>query len=166
MSLIEKGNERLNNHKAVFKGLIKRKYYKFGYEDYYYITTSYNKPSFQEYTLTLNEGREEEFLSIELESPLLAEGEKIYLKELDTVVKVKERHRNSEGGYIYITDYIIKVLEDDESKSSKLEALEKQAEHETKEYERKLKANLKKIDDKLAEFNKAKIKKKWYIFWK
>ncbi|TWL39587.1 hypothetical protein CHCC15381_4153 [Bacillus paralicheniformis] len=55
------------------------------------------------------------FFEGEIDGDPLNVGEKIYIKGINDVVVIKDRYRNLNNESTYETDYIIKIIEDEET---------------------------------------------------
>lgn len=95
----------------------------------------------------------------ELENPPLSVGEYLYIKNLDKKVRVLDKAKSTEGGYIYWTDQH-EYIEDEETETTRLEA-----EKVKKEYEEYFEIRK---QQQIKQENKPKevTKKKWYEFWR
>ncbi|MEI2465136.1 hypothetical protein [Niallia taxi] len=156
----------MSKHTAIFRGLRERKMYKFGKNytgGYFFIPNNELKPEVYDTTVYLDNI---DFYENVMQNPPLEIGEKVYLEEFDKTIKIVDRERMSSGGYRYITGYVAEVVEDDETEKSRIEAFEKEADYIEQKQQKEIENSLKVIDDKLAEFDEAKIKKKWFVFWK
>lgn len=95
----------------------------------------------------------------ELENPPVEEGEKLYIAELEKTVIVKSKEKSTSGGYLYKTDFI-EIIEDDETEKTLEKAKEDQREFVEK-HEKKVE------EDDQEEVKAVNVnKKKWYQFWK
>ncbi|PHA03059.1 hypothetical protein COE51_01570 [Bacillus pseudomycoides] len=84
----------------------------------------------------------------EINEPLLEVGDYLYIKELNTKIQIEEKVRSTDGGYVYYTDDLSEVIEDELTEKS-LEKANKEFEDHIKKQEAQRKNN-----------------KKWYKFWK
>lgn len=151
----------MDKHKAIFRGLKERKLYRFGRREKYSIYYRLEEDP-EIYTYEVFESYAD-FLEIVIDNPPIEIGEKVYLNEIDKVLKISDRYRNSHGGYIYITNHVVEILEDEETEESRLKA-EKEQEQYLKHKEEKLKKQ--KMDEVSVTPIKTETKKKWYQFWK
>ncbi|GLI82541.1 hypothetical protein ANABIO32_02280 [Rossellomorea marisflavi] len=141
----------MEKHKAVVTGEVHLKRYRFG-SNYSYI---FNIGIYED-----SEYKESNVLwSGELDNPPVEAGEKLYIMELDKTVIVKSKEKSTSGGYLYKTDFI-EVIEDDETEKT----LEK-AKEDQREYVEKHNKKAEEDDQKEVIVDK-KNKKKWYQFWK
>lgn len=104
-----------------------------------------------------------DFLEILIDNPPIEIGEKVYLNEIDSILEIKDRYRNSQGGYIYITNRTVEIIEDEETENSRLKAVKEQEDY-LKYKEAKLKKQ--QMDEASVTPIKTETKKKWYQFWK
>jgi hypothetical protein len=138
-----------NSHKAIIKGNIVRKIYDYDYYIYdydYYIFGHSGKPSLKN---DIQKIGEETIWEGYLDMPLLKEREEIYISTLGETVKISHHVRTTENEFVYSTYHIVRTVEDEISKNSKLNA---EAEIEA-ERERRAKRR--------AEIE-ARYKKPWY----
>jgi len=147
-------------HRAIFKGMIERKTY---YFDHSYCYKTYNlnknrdKKLYYEYDIlpSCQFVKTVEFLEKEIDNPPIEIGEKVYIPELNLKIKVTDRVRNLDGGYIYSTNHVVDTLDDERTMQSKDEAKKQREEF------------LAYIKEKESKENKeVKLSKKWYQFWK
>lgn len=100
-------------HKAIVKGLVFRKKY------WFWLSLYGDAGSIREDREFV---REETLWEGEIDTPLLEQGECLHIKDLDVAVHIERRDRSTCGAYIYKTDHIIELLEDEKTLQSKEEA--------------------------------------------
>jgi len=137
--------------KVVFRGHIMRKMYAFEdgrsvYSVYYYMPYIYDTKQHVEY---------EKFHECTINRPPFEKDEKVFITDLNLEVKIEGIMRSTTDEYVYDTNYIVCVLDDDISSDNKKEA-------EQKLTEELVRYNNWKNPVLIAEENK----KKWYQFWK
>lgn len=80
------------------------------------------------YTADIYQGKEEiekvELFNGVIENPPLEVDDFVFIPELKKSVKVTGKSRNIEGGYVYYTDYVTEVVDDEQTQKSKKEAEE------------------------------------------
>ncbi|MGG3987289.1 hypothetical protein [Bacillus smithii] len=175
----------MGKHKAIFMGKKVRKIYKFEHNNF-----------LSKYSCWFDNENENQFVDwveiykCELDSPPLKEGEEIYIKELDETLYILDRLRSSDGQYIYSTDYIVEIIEDEFTKKSKEEANKKLNKYieelkifhkneietyrdEIQKFKEKIREKdeliirLKEKNEDIVRYNWNSINtKKWYQFWK
>lgn len=152
----------MDKHKAIFRGLKERKLYRFGRKDRdsFYYHRHQEDPEI--YTYEVFESYAD-FLEILIDNPPIEIGEKVYLNEIDSILEIKDRYRNSQGGYIYITNRTVEIIDDEETEESRLKAVKEQEEY-LKYKEAKLKKQ--QMDEACVTPINIEPKKKWYQFWK
>jgi hypothetical protein len=130
----------MEKHKAVVMGEVHLERYYFGGNGWY--------SSFR-YIAARGEYKENKVIwSGELDNPPIEEGEKLYIAELKMTVKITSKEKSTEGGYIYVSDHI-EMIEDEETQRT----LEIAKKHE-KEYE-----------ERIASEPKIEKGNKWWKFW-
>jgi hypothetical protein len=131
----------MNKHKAVVMGRVLLKRYYYCNDGWFGSLKSVNpRGKFKENKV---------IWSGELDNPPIKEDEKLYISELKTTVLINSREKSTEGGYIYWSDHV-EMIEDDETERTKKLAFKHQQEDE--------------------EMEKVVIvpetKKRWWEFWK
>lgn len=139
-------------HEAIFYGIVKRKVYRFDTKQYYYHSIyGRREPGFYSKNIKIED---KEFLRLEIDNPPIEINEKVFIEEINETIEIIDRVRNVKGGYIYYTQHVIEIIEDEETEKSRIEA-----EKEQKEYNENQKGEI--VQDFEQELNK-----KWYQFWK
>lgn len=157
----------MDKHKALIMGKRERKIYKFGIKDISTFGRFFNAEP------ELYETREfieyDEYYKCDIDNPPLEIGEKIYIDTLEEVLTVKDKARNTNGGYVYWTDCVIETIEDEITQKTKTEAENEQKEY-IKQKEEDLKREIKELEQKVEDYEeKLKViekTKKWYQFWR
>jgi hypothetical protein len=150
--------------KVIIHGEVHRKLYKFDrYKDYFGWSSLDREPQFYETTGFLKKAI---IWEGEIDNPPLEINEKLYISDLDETVIIIDRSRNSSGGYIYLTEFILEVIEDEETIISKINAESSQKNYLIQqEVQKQLKSDKEKHIQKyvgtLTDYNK-----KWYQFLK
>jgi hypothetical protein len=155
----------MEKHKAIFKGEKYKKLYEFDRGRRYRSRNSFwasptEEPVFYSYHRHVDYVM---FLEKEVDYPPIEKDEVVYISEIDQEVTIVSRVRNLDGGYIYTTNYVVEVFEDEETESSRLKSLEEQ-EHYNKQSKTDNEVKEKHIQkhvEILTDYNK-----KWYQFWK
>lgn len=139
------------SHHAILKAPKYRKLYAFyGYTTWYCISPhvgSYQGDWIADETIW--EGK--------LESPHLKEGDRIYISEMQKEVSIESVLRSTDGSVIYETDYKFDLVEDDETKLSKLKAKAEKISFDQKQLEKKLKQ----LEEETVVEEKSEVKKTW-----
>ncbi|TYS56360.1 hypothetical protein FZC83_01960 [Rossellomorea marisflavi] len=142
----------MDSHKAVVMGAVHLKRYRFG-RDYKYMFNI----GIHEYS----EYKESKMVwSGELENPPVEEGEKLYIADLEKTVIVKSKEKSTNGGYLYRTD-LVEIIEDDDTEKSLEEAKKDQREYIEIQNKKTKKESRDEVTVKADDKNK-----KWYQFWK
>ncbi|WP_137743374.1 hypothetical protein [Robertmurraya siralis] len=137
-------------HKAKVMGRVERKVYEFRWRYFNMPPHVNSKKEFIEH---------EEFWSGELENPPLEVGDSLFIEDKSIRVDILHKAKSTDGGFVYWTDYVIDMLEDEKTKNSKSEAEAQLEEYEKYLGERKEKQKV--------NLEKQSIEtKKWYQFWK
>ncbi|ARC58825.1 hypothetical protein CHCC20441_3901 [Bacillus licheniformis] len=119
-------------HKAKFEGKVLYKRYRFGAAPYWHFDhgaiemLEIYKPFVETKHCRLLEkgvyafvdrstGKQKMFFEGEIDGEPINVGEKIYIKGINDVVVIKDRYRNLNNEWTYETDYIIKIIEDEET---------------------------------------------------
>jgi hypothetical protein len=129
-----KGVTKMDKHKAIVFGEVRRVAY-YIYSDGEISETT----ELVEYE-TIFEGY--------IDNPPLEYASSIFIGDINESVRISKIARNIEGGYVYYSDHVVKVIKDDETLKSKKDAEEKS----------KIKIEKRRIE---AEQEKEKDKK-WY----
>lgn len=114
-----------HSHKAIIKGRIERKLYRFGNKPYKYYAWQYPKELYENNELI----REDVIWQGELDMPVLKYEDCIYIQELETTVRITSCLRTTENKYIYTTSHVIETFEDELTEKSWKEALEREQEY-------------------------------------
>jgi hypothetical protein len=140
----------VEKHKAVVTGEIHVMRYRFGSSYEYMFHIGIHEES---------EYKERKVLwSGELDNPPVKEGEKLYIEELDKTVVVESKEKSTSGGYLYKSDFV-EVIEDEETEKSLNAATEDQREFVERQKKKAEEASQKEMTLKHKN-------KKWYQFWK
>lgn len=138
-------------HKAKVMGRIERKVYKFGRG--YYSTLPH---VYEEKELI----KHEDVWSGELENPPLEVGESLFIETKSIKTKVLDKAKSTEGGFVYWTDHVIALLEDEETENSK-----KKSEVQLEEYEKHWEERRNKEKEVRLVKHPVEVRK-WYQLWK
>jgi hypothetical protein len=104
--------KKLTVKKSIFKQEIYRKIYNFlsnTCENKYSLYGNYNSYI----NINYEKIKEEEIFTLELEMPLLNEGEEFYIEELNKTVKILKRIRSSKENVCYYVER--EIIEDEET---------------------------------------------------
>ena len=152
----------MEKHQAIIKGqTLKLKYYPYRYQSFEMYrdnTATWMKRSKEDFV------KWDEIWTGEINSPLLEVGELFYIVDLELKVRITERIRTTSGSYIYETDHIIEVIEDEETRESEEETDKYIAESQRKEKEEKDE----KYEETLAHIRKYEEPQKertWFEKW-
>jgi hypothetical protein len=136
----------MEKHKAVVMGEVHLKRYRYDKRNFYF----HHREIY-----AYGELKEKKVIwSGELDNPPIEEGEKLYIAESNVTVVIESKEKSTEGGYVYWTDFV-SLIEDEETMTS----LEK-AKEDKKKYEEYLENQ----EDKSVKA--APSGKKWWQFWK
>jgi len=141
-------NNNNDNITSIFRGTVARKIF-IVINKYSQYNIYHDKPYIQGYKKFI---KHDIFYKCETEKPPFEAGEKVYINNLDLTVTIEEVIRSTNGEYVYNTDHYINIIEDEITKSSRIEA------------ERILEEELFKYNEHLS--GESKRNKKWYMFWK
>ena len=133
---------------SIFRGMVARKIF-IVINRYSQYNIYHDKPYIQGYKEFI---KHDIFYKCETERPPFEVGEKVYINDLDLTVTIEEVIRSTNGEYVYNTNYYFDIIEDEITKSDRIET------------ERILEEELVKYNECLSE--KLKQNKKWYQFWK
>ena len=137
-----------NNITSIFRGTIARKIF-IVINRYSQYNIYHDKPYIQGYKEFI---KHDIFYKCETERPPFETGEKVYINDLDLTVTIEEVIRSTNGEYVYNTNYYFDIIEDEKTKSGRIET------------ERILKEELVKYNEHLS--GELKKNKRWYMFWK
>jgi len=133
---------------SIFRGMVARKIF-IVINRYSQYNIYHDKPYIQGYKEFI---KHDIFYKCETERPPFEVGEKVYINDLDLTVTIEEAIRSTNGEYVYNTNYYFDIIEDEITKSDRIET-ERILEEELFKYNEHLSGELKK-------------NKKWYMFWK
>jgi hypothetical protein len=139
----------MESHKAVVMGRIERKIYKFHDRNSWYVGSVREDKELIEH---------KQIWDGDLENPPLEISDWLYVKSKGLKVKVLDKAKSTDGGFVYWTDHVIEIIEDNKTIDTK-----KEAESKKVKYDKWLEAK-QKSDSEVIE--KILIPKKWYQFWK
>ena len=137
-----------NNITSIFRGTIARKIF-IVINRYSQYNIYHDKPYIQGYKEFI---KHDIFYKCETERPPFETGEKVYINDLDLTVTIEEVIRSTNGEYVYNTNYYFDIIQDEKTKSGRIET------------ERILKEELVKYNEHLS--GELKKNKRWYMFWK
>lgn len=109
----------MNTHRAIFKGLVVRRIYKFS-------------PSFNTIIKDTNTIDYKVLEEVALDDPPLNIGDRIYINSIGEIVLVIDKIRSTDNTYTYVTNYVVNVIEDEISQTSKIKAEKEKEIYNTK----------------------------------
>jgi hypothetical protein len=151
----------MEKHKALVMGIVEKKRYYCSRGDNYGYIPRYATGSIKVRGEFLEH---KEIWSGELENPPLNRDEYLYITDMNKKVLVRDKAKSTEGGYIYWTDHV-DYIEDEETEKSRLQAEENQLKLEKYIEELKLKEESAAQKDKEVDVQHKAIKN-WWQFWK